>query len=178
MRYPRRVDVIDEAAAALTSLRGVWDEVAVDELDHALQCGYLALRDGADDQFVLAAVLHDVGHSALLGPADDHHHDRAAREWLTPRFGARVGWLAGAHVVAKQFLAATEAGYTAGLSEVSVTSLGLQGGAGVDPAVLAHPWWDDAVRLRRFDDGAKVVGAPALSLAEVLEVARRVGTTS
>lgn len=171
------MDVIAETAAVLGSLRGVWDEVAVDELDHALQCGYLAVVAGADDDVVLAAVLHDVGHSPLLGPADDHHHDLAAQEWLTPRFGSRVGWLAGAHVAAKRFLAATDATYGATLSEVSMTSLAHQGGSAVDPELVSHRWWPDAVRLRRFDDGAKVVGGEALSVDQVLEVARRVGRT-
>jgi predicted HD phosphohydrolase len=175
MRYPRHVDVIDETAALLASLHGIWDEVAVDELDHALQCGYLALHDGGDDELVLAGVLHDIGHSPLLGPAADHHHDKAARDWLTPRFGARVGWLAGAHVAAKQYLAATEDGYAAALSEVSTTSLTHQGGAGVEADITAHPWWSDAVQLRRCDDRAKVPGAPALSIREVLQIATRVG---
>ena len=174
MRYPRWVDVIDETAAVLASLRGVWDELAVDELDHALQCGQLASSAGADDDFVLACALHDIGHSPLLGPADDHHHDRAAQDWLTPRFGVRVGWLAGAHVGAKQFLAATEESYAATLSEVSVTSLGRQGGSVVDRELLGHPWWADALRLRRSDDGAKVVGARALSIDEVLTIAARI----
>lgn len=40
-----------------------------------------------------------------------------ARDWLTPRFGDRVGWLAGAHVAAKRYLAATDPAYA--LSEVS-----------------------------------------------------------
>ena len=34
----------------LRSLRGVWDEVAVDELDHALQSAARALDDGAAKQ--------------------------------------------------------------------------------------------------------------------------------
>ena len=52
--------VIDATAALLTSLRGVWDEEAVDELDHALQAAACAIADGADDELVLAAALHDL----------------------------------------------------------------------------------------------------------------------
>lgn len=156
----------------LRSLRGVWDEVAVDELDHALQSAARALDDGADDELVLAAALHDIAHSPLLpaGPA----HDALAREWLTPRYGERVGWLAGAHVAAKRYLAATCADYR--LSATSEHSLRLQGGAAVDPAFVNHPWWPDALRLRRYDDAAKQPGAAAVSVAEVLALARRVHT--
>jgi len=54
--------------------------------------------------------------------------------------------------------------------------LRLQGGAAVDPAFVNHPWWPDALRLRRYDDAAKQPGAAAVSVAEVLAVARRVHT--
>lgn len=164
-------DVISEVETILCSLRGVWDEDAVDEYDHALQCGRLALDDAADDELLLAAVLHDIGHSPLI---DDHrHHERAARDWLTRRFGERVGWLAGAHVAAKRHLAATEPDYAEGLSAVSVRSLARQGGAQDVADWVTHEWWPDAVRLRRYDDAAKVPGAAALTVGEVLEVARR-----
>ena len=83
----------DEVGHLLRSLRGVWDEDAVDELDHALQAAARARDDGADDELVLAAALHDLAHSPEFGDIAPQHHDRIAREWLTPRFGARVGWL-------------------------------------------------------------------------------------
>lgn len=167
---------LDETAAVLQSLRGVWDEEAVDELDHALQSAARAIDDGADDELVLAAALHDVGHSPLLsaGPdADTYlHHDRTAQDWLTERFGARVGWLAGAHVAAKRFLAATDPGYQ--LSETSEISLAAQGGAVVDEQYTAHPWWPDAIRLRRYDDAAKDPAARGVAIGDVLAVAERI----
>lgn len=163
--------VVDETASLLDSLRGRWDEPAVDDLDHALQSAARAVDDGADDELTLAAALHDVGHSPLLGATVEH--DRVAREWLTPRFGERVGWLAGAHVAAKRYLSATEPGYGALLSDVSVASLHRQGGAAVDPALVAHHWWPDALRLRRYDDAAKDPNASGLSVVEVLALAER-----
>ncbi|WP_102141419.1 HD domain-containing protein [Mycobacterium hubeiense] len=166
--------VLTELAPLLGSLRGVWDEDAVDELDHALQAAARATEDGADDELVLAAALHDVAHSPLLREGRESPHERVARDWLTPRFGVRVGWLAGAHVAAKRYLCATDPGYAASLSDVSVVSLRRQGGAAVDPALEAHPWWADAVRLRRYDDAAKVPGASALTVEDVLVIAERV----
>ncbi|WP_027499337.1 hypothetical protein [Rhodococcus sp. UNC363MFTsu5.1] len=111
---------------------------------------------------------------SLRGLPDDAAHDVAARRSLTPRFGERVGWLAGAHVAAKRYLVATEPGYAATLSAESVHTLHAQGGPGVDPVLSADPRWPDPVRLRRYDDGAKVAGAQAPSIDEVLAVARRV----
>jgi predicted HD phosphohydrolase len=164
---------LEETEAVLRSLRGVWDEEAVDELDHALQAAACAVADGADDELVLAAALHDVAHSPLLGAAS-RAHDEEARRWLQPRFGDRVAWLAGAHVAAKQYLVATEPGYGAALSETSVLSLAAQGGAHVDPHFTDHQWWPDALRLRRYDDAAKDPAASGATIADVLAVAERV----
>jgi predicted HD phosphohydrolase len=154
--------VLDETAAMLRSLRGVWDEEAVDELDHALQCAARAIADGADDELALAAALHDLGHSPLLDAQAYEHPDSAAR----------VGWLAGAHVAAKRYLAATEPGYE--LSEASVSSLRAQGGAAVDPGWLTHPWWPDALRLRHYDDAAKDPAARGATIDDVMAIAERV----
>ncbi|WP_422749079.1 HD domain-containing protein [Mycobacterium sp. WMMD1722] len=167
------MSIRQETAQLLASLRGVWDEEAVDELDHALQSAARAIADGADDELVLAAALHDVGHSPLLA-GTSAAHDRVARDWLTPRFGERVGWLAGAHVAAKRFLAATDPGYAAGLSPVSVASLRAQGGAAADPVFAADPWWPDALRLRRYDDAAKDPSAQGADLEAVVALAARV----
>ena len=164
--------VLDETRELLATLRDVWDEEAVDELDHALQSAARAIADGADDELVLAAALHDLAHSRLVEPTP--RHDEAARQWLTPRYGERVGWLAGAHVAAKRYLAATEPGYGAALSATSVESLQHQGGAGVDSEILTHPWWPDALRLRRYDDAAKDPDAAGATIEDVLTIAERV----
>ena len=168
--------VLEETAALLHSLRDVWDEEAVDELDHALQSAARAIDDGADDELVLAAALHDLGHSPLLDETAYERHDSAAREWLSQRYGERVGWLAGAHVAAKRYLAATDPAYAP--SQASTLSLHAQGGAAVESAWVSHPWWPDALRLRRYDDAAKDPAAGsegrAATIDDVLEIAERV----
>ena len=165
---------VDEVGALLHSLHGVWDEESVDELVHALQAAARAIDDGADDELVLAAALHDIAHSPLFGDVAAGRHDKVAQDWLTPRFGERVGWLAGAHVAAKRYLVATDPEYATTLSDVSVDSLHHQGGASVDPAFVEHPWWPDALRLRRYDDAAKDPRASATTIYDVLLVAERV----
>lgn len=170
----QHVDALTEAARLLGSLRGIWDEDAVDELDHALQSAARAIDDGADDELVLAAALHDIAHSPAFDAAAAQAHDVTAERWLTARFGARVGWLAGRHVAAKRYLAATDPAYARALSPASVDSLRLQGGAAVDPDLVAHPWWPDALRLRRFDDAAKDPAAAGATMEHVLTIATRV----
>jgi predicted HD phosphohydrolase len=152
----------------------VWDEEAVDELDHALQSAARAIDDGADDELVLAAALHDLAHSPMFDAASAARHDATARDWLTPRFGERVGWLAGAHVAAKRYLVATEPGYRSALTQTSMLSLHAQGGAGVDAALTSHPWWPDALRLRRYDDAAKDPESQGVQISDVLTIAERV----
>lgn len=166
------MDASTEVGLVLLSLQGIWDEEAVDELDHALQAAARAQEDDADDELVLAAALHDLGHSPLLGGPHIPHHERIARDWLAERFGERAGWLAGAHVAAKRYLAATDPGYR--LSETSLTSLQHQGGPGADADIVNHPWFPDALRLRRYDDAAKDPRAHGLTIEEVLAVAERV----
>lgn len=172
------MSVLAETAALLSSLRDVWDEEAVDELDHALQSAAMAISDGADDELVIAAALHDLAHSPMFDPAAAQRHDETARQWLTPRFGERVGWLAGQHVAAKRYLVATEPGYGSALTATSALSLQAQGGPDVDATILAHPWWPDALRLRRYDDAAKDPEAGpngrAAGIDDVLAIAKRV----
>ena len=40
--------------------------------------------------------------------------------------------------------------------------------------MVSNPWWPDALRLRHYDDAAKVPGAPVMSIEDVLAVAQRV----
>lgn len=63
------------------------------------------------------------------------------------------------HVDAKRYLCATEPGYWEGLSPASRHSLELQGGAYAESEAqvfMAQPYAAEAVRLRRYDDLAKV----------------------
>ena len=79
------------------SLRGVWDEESVDELDHALQSAARAIDDGADDELVLAAALHDLAHSPLFGDVAAARHDQVAHglaDAPVRRAGGLAGWRA------------------------------------------------------------------------------------
>ena len=64
-------------------------------------------------------------------------------------------------MAAKRFLTAVDAGYYAELSAASQKSLELQGGPFVGEELkmfTADPLSKEMVRLRRWDDAAKVVG--------------------
>ena len=67
----------------------------------------------------------------------------------------------------KRWLCASDPAYHDRLSDASKRTLVLQGGP-MSPAEMAawdtRPWTADAVRLRRWDDEAKVAGRPAIKL--------------
>ena len=137
---------------------------AINQLQHALQAAALAEADNAPPATVLASLLHDVGHMVHdLGedPAargvDDVHEELGAT-WLAERFGPEVSEPVRLHVTAKRYLCTVEPDYFSKLTPDSVRSLKLQGGP-MSPdevaAFRADPFHAEAVRLRRYDEGAK-----------------------
>jgi predicted HD phosphohydrolase len=154
--------------------RDHYDE-RVSQLDHALQCAALARSEGAPDDLVAAALLHDVGHllhlrSGGTGPVpEDLHHESVGARWLGGLFGAGVTGPIALHVRAKRYLAAVEPGLTDRLSDGSRASLVRQGGPLTPDEVTgfeALPGHVEAVRLRRWDDAGKVEGLAVGSLAD------------
>jgi predicted HD phosphohydrolase len=150
----------------------------VSDLHHALQCAALARRDGADDDLVLAALVHDIGRLLSVAAAADgqprresphDHHGAWGAEALRPFVPARVSAAVEHHVAAKRYLCAVDPTYAASLSPASVRSLAVQGGplsAQERARFEAAPWAEAAVRLRRWDDGAKDAAAVCAPLEE------------
>jgi phosphonate degradation associated HDIG domain protein len=155
---------------------------AVSQLEHALQCAALAESEGADDELVTAALLHDLGHlmhdlgaTPTLQGIDDLHQYRAL-PFLRGLFGSGVTDPIKLHVDAKRYLCAARPGYHAGLSSDSRRSLALQGGIfspGQAAAFMAHSGAAQAVRLRIWDDQAKTPGLPTPPLPHFMERAAR-----
>lgn len=137
----------------------------VNQLQHALQAALLAENAGCAPSLIAAALLQDIGHMVHgLGedPAADgvdDRHEALGHAYLTPLFGAEVCEPVRLHVAAKRYLCGTEPDYFSRLAPDSVRSLALQGGPmsrGEAAAFRALPFAEDAVKLRRFDEGAKV----------------------
>jgi predicted HD phosphohydrolase len=145
----------------------------VDQMAHAMQTAGQAIAAGADDALVVAAALHDIARlPEIAGRYPGLPHEAAAARFCSTLLGARVAWLVGAHVLAKRVLVATEPAYAASLSAASTGSLAGQGGAAGGSELgrfSAHAWAGDALSLRRWDDRAKVPGAPAPEPADLLD---------
>ena len=139
-----------------------------------MQCAVCAERDGAAPALIAATLLHGIGHLVHDLPQDiadqgiDTQHESLGSAWLSQHFGPAVTEPVRLHVAAKRYLATTEAGYFELLSPASVQSLQLQGGLMSDEECArfaAEPFADDAVRLRRWDDEGKTIGAKTPSLS-------------
>jgi len=178
----------------LTS-RGQSDYIGepISQLEHSLQCASLAASNNADDETIIAALLHDIGqflpaeqvrriagdvrdmrspNGTTTTASSDFKHESGsvgrighetigARYLLSLNFSPKVAALVQSHVAAKRFLCATEKGYWEALSDASKSSLGFQGGP-MDLDEVAQwrrgEWAVEMTRLRKWDDGAKVIG--------------------
>lgn len=140
---------------------------AINQLEHALQCAHLAEQAGETPQTIVACLLHDLGHLLAAqreGLADhgqdkDDLHQFIALPFLRDRLPDAVLEPIRLHVAAKRYLCTAEPGYADTLSPASVHSLALQGGAYTAQeaqAFMEQPFAAEAVRLRRYDDLAKV----------------------
>lgn len=139
---------------------------AVNQLEHALQCAYLAERAEETPETILASLLHDFGH--LIAAQKDGHiehdtnkddlHQYLALPVLRGIFPDAVLQPIKLHVDAKRYLCAVDSTYWSSLSIASKNSLEQQGGVFNESEVatfLEQPFADVAVRLRRYDDLAK-----------------------
>ncbi|MDO9436387.1 HD domain-containing protein [Hydrogenophaga sp.] len=151
---------------------------AVSQLQHALQCAHLAENAGETAEVVVAALLHDLGHllaaeqaeqaeqaewtaRAEPTPDQDDLHQFMALPFLRGVFPDSVLAPIRLHVDAKRYLCLIEAGYWTRLSPASKASLEQQGGIftpAQGDAFSRVPHSLSAVRLRRYDDLAKVPG--------------------
>mgnify|MGYP001815349602 FL=1 len=70
----------------------------ISRLDHVLQCATRAQRDGADDDWVAAALVHDLGD--VLAPFT---HGQVAAEILRPFVKADVAWVVRNHGIFQMY---------------------------------------------------------------------------
>lgn len=142
-----------------------YGEEPVSQLEHALQCAALAELDGAPAPLIVAALFHDLGHlissverDVHKRPFNDRHESKGAA-MLSRWFGTEVSEPVRLHVSAKRYLCAVDPAYQDRLSQASRRSLELQGkplDSAAAKAFVRQPHAGDAVRLRRWDDLAKV----------------------
>jgi predicted HD phosphohydrolase len=82
----------DRLLAALSKLGDSLQGYQVSRLTHSLQCATRAKRANADDELVVAALIHDVGDE--LAP---HNHSEIAAAILRPYVRPEVTWIVEQH---------------------------------------------------------------------------------
>ncbi|MNS87900.1 HD domain protein [compost metagenome] len=170
---PTPTQIID-STFALYERHGSDDYIgeAITQLEHMSQAAQLAMAEGFDDEVVLAAFFHDIGHlcggDASMGGYGVVSHERIGAEYLRRcGFGERMARLVQYHVEAKRYLTLRQPGYYQRLSEASRRTLEYQGGVmSEDEADVFErdPLFEVSLRMREWDEMAKEIGVPVVDL--------------
>lgn len=143
----------------------------VSQLEHMVQAAALAKQGGYDEEMILAAFLHDIGHICVaaytnntMGSFGIVNHEKIGAQYLRNRgFAERIARLVENHVSAKRYLTFKYPEYYEGLSEASKKTLEYQGGRmNPDEAALfeSDPLCEDFIEMRRWDELAKEEAQP------------------
>ncbi|MFJ5299913.1 phosphonate degradation HD-domain oxygenase [Pseudomonas sp. NPDC088368] len=154
----------------------------VSQIEHMSQSAQLALGEGYDDEVVLAAFFHDIGHicdhdldASSMGGYGVGSHERVGADYLRKcGFSERVAKLVEYHVQAKRYLTLRQPGYYAQLSEASRRTLEYQGGVMSEAEATAFeqdPLCNVSLRMRQWDERAKEMNVPVIDLKILKEKA-------
>tara|TARA_X000001036_G_C20425694_1_gene703011 strand:+ start:128 stop:667 length:540 start_codon:yes stop_codon:yes gene_type:complete len=131
--------------------------------EHMIQTAMLAEKNKCSDDLICSSLLHDYGHFIINDPDKlvrnkiDGSHEIIGANYLKSFFSDKIIKPILLHVDAKRFLAMNKK-YFNNLSKASKVSLKLQGGimkAKEAKNFIKDKNYKDAIKLRRFDEGAK-----------------------
>ena len=124
----------DRVLAQLRGLEGSLSGYQIDRLEHSLQSATRAHRDGAEEEMVVAALLHDIGD--LLSP---NNHSELAAAVLRPYVSERTYWIVRHHGLFQSYYYAHHTG----------------GDRNARDAYRDHPWYQDTVDFcHRWDQSS------------------------
>ncbi|MEH6446141.1 MAG: HD domain-containing protein [Oceanospirillaceae bacterium] len=140
---------------------------SVSMAEHMEQSAACAKEDGADNELIIASLLHDIGHFIGDFPLDalengnDNYHEDAGALILEQFYCAKVSEPVRLHVAAKRYLCTVDDSYYYKLSDASINSFNIQGGKMSAEEVAefeANPHHQAAIKLRHYDDDGKIQG--------------------
>ena len=155
----------------------------VTQLEHMCQTAERAEEQGNDDEVILGALFHDIGHFCSdygeeedMGGLGHISHDKVGADYLRDLgFSERIARIVQNHVEAKRYLCVTKAGYFKKLSEASLKTLAFQGGPMSEEEIVqfeSDPYFKDFVKVRAWDEMAKVENKPLPDLERYKEMAK------
>ena len=156
----------------------------VSQLEHMCQAAQLAMKEGYDDEVVLAAFLHDVGHllpthnekESMDGYGMMDHEKVGALYLRNFGFSERLCKLIASHVNAKRYLTFKDPFYYSQLSEASKKTLEFQGGKMKAIEAMEFekdPLFDLYIKMRRWDEAAKIEQQPLPGINLFRDIANR-----
>jgi predicted HD phosphohydrolase len=155
----------------------------VSQFEHAAQAMLLAISEEESLEMQVAAFLHDIGH--LIETDDDNSmevygrkdHEEAAKVWLAERgFSEKIQAVVQNHVPAKRYLCFKRPEYYAALSMASKKTMKFQGGLMTEKEALEfenHLFFEGSLKLREWDDKAKIPNIELPSLEDCLEIVNK-----
>ena len=147
----------------------------VSQVEHMCQCAQLAEAGGYDNEVVLAAFFHDIGHLLEhIMPATQMDgfgvvdHEKLGADYLQGKgFSEKISRLVASHVQAKRYLTYKYPEYFDQLSVASKRTLEFQGGV-MNKEEAASFEEDELftlyIQLRKWDESAKLEHIPLPSL--------------
>ena len=147
----------------------------VSQIEHMCQCAQLAEAEGYDEEVILAAFFHDIGHlceqimpvKQMDGYGIVDHEKLGADYLLSKGFSETIASLVENHVQAKRYLTLRYPDYYDQLSPASKKTLEFQGGRMTQDEAIsfeADPLFELHIKLRRWDEKAKLEHQPLPSL--------------
>jgi len=144
----------DRVLAAVAALGNSVGGYAVSRLEHSLQSATRAERDGRDDDYVVACLVHDIGDT--LAPND---HGALAEVVLRPFVSDRLAWIVRHHPVFQQHYYGRHVGLDTEARE----------------RYRGHEWFDDTVEFcEHYDENCFDPAYPSSPLEHFEPVVRRV----
>ena len=143
----------------------------VSQLEHMAQAAQLAEEQGYEEEVILAAFLHDIGHISEAAKGENEmdgfgikDHEELGAEFLREKgFSKKVVRLVESHVEAKRYLTIKDPSYYAQLSEASKRTLDFQGGPMTEEEAAAfeqYPLFRLIIQMRKWDELAKIENKP------------------
>ena len=168
------MNIIDQIISSYSNNKSLYIGEKVTITEHMIQTAMLAEKNNCSSSLICSSLLHDYGHFILENPDDlvnkgkDGKHEDVGYEFLKKYFVKNVVEPIKLHVKAKRYLA-RDVKYYRNLSKASKVSLKLQGGIMDDKEAKefqVSEFFEDSIKLRKFDEGAKKADLKIKSISE------------
>ncbi|SFT36483.1 phosphonate degradation operons associated HDIG domain protein [Algoriphagus locisalis] len=156
----------------------------VSQIEHMSQAAQIAEKEGYEDEVILAAFFHDIGHLCVTqGDVETMEgygvlsHEKIGADFLRELgFPEKIAKLVENHVQAKRYLTYRQPEYFEKLSEASRKTLEFQGGKMNEQEAVAFetdPLFELSLKMRTWDEMAKEEHVPLPDLAKYIRIADR-----